>query len=79
MKKWNFICCLATLVLFMMSSCSDSIKPVNLRTDYLVNPIGLDNQTPQFTWEYSSKKKDVTNEIVTREYTINLHKRIHGM
>jgi large subunit ribosomal protein L31e len=25
------------------------------------------------------KKKDVTNEIVTREYTINLHKRIHGM
>jgi large subunit ribosomal protein L31e len=25
------------------------------------------------------KKKDVTNEIVTREYTINLHKRIHGV
>jgi large subunit ribosomal protein L31e len=25
------------------------------------------------------KKKDVTNEIVTREYTINLHKRIHGI
>ena len=26
-----------------------------------------------------TKKKDVTNEIVTREYTINLHKRIHGV
>jgi hypothetical protein len=25
------------------------------------------------------KKKAVTNEIVTREYTINLHKRIHGV
>jgi len=25
------------------------------------------------------KRKDVTNEIVTREYTINLHKRIHGV
>ncbi|CAF0704886.1 unnamed protein product [Brachionus calyciflorus] len=25
------------------------------------------------------KKKDVTNEIVTREYTMNLHKRIHGV
>ncbi|RNA38687.1 60S ribosomal L31 [Brachionus plicatilis] len=25
------------------------------------------------------RKKDVTNEIVTREYTINLHKRIHGV
>ena len=24
-------------------------------------------------------KKGVTNEVVTREYTINLHKRIHGM
>ena len=25
------------------------------------------------------RKKDVTNEIVTRDYTINLHKRIHGI
>lgn len=25
------------------------------------------------------RKKDVTNEIVTREYTVNLHKRIHGV
>ena len=26
-----------------------------------------------------AKKKAVTNEVVTREYTINVHKRIHGM
>ena len=25
------------------------------------------------------KKKSVTNEVVTREYTINIHKRIHGV
>ena len=25
------------------------------------------------------KKKSVTNEVVTREYTINIHKRVHGM
>jgi len=25
------------------------------------------------------KKKSVTNEVVTREYTVNIHKRIHGM
>jgi large subunit ribosomal protein L31e len=25
------------------------------------------------------KKKSVTNEVVTREHTINLHKRIHGV
>jgi len=27
----------------------------------------------------SSKKKTVTNEVATREYTINVHKRIHGI
>lgn len=26
-----------------------------------------------------TKKKTVTNELATREYTINLHKRIHGV
>jgi len=26
-----------------------------------------------------TKKKAVTNEVVTREYTVNVHKRIHGM
>ncbi|KAK2148939.1 hypothetical protein LSH36_474g03044 [Paralvinella palmiformis] len=25
------------------------------------------------------KKKSVTNEVVTREYTVNIHKRIHGI
>lgn len=25
------------------------------------------------------KKKSVANEVVTREYTVNVHKRIHGM
>jgi hypothetical protein len=26
-----------------------------------------------------SSKKQITNEVVTREYTVNLHKRLHGM
>jgi large subunit ribosomal protein L31e len=25
------------------------------------------------------KKKAVTNEVVTREYTVNIHKRVHGI
>ena len=25
------------------------------------------------------KKKAVTKEVVTREYTVNIHKRIHGV
>nr|AIU94824.1 60S ribosomal protein [Phragmatopoma lapidosa] len=27
----------------------------------------------------AKKKKSVTNEVVTREYTVNVHKRIHGI
>ena len=29
--------------------------------------------------ESGSSKKQITNEVVTREYTVNLHKRLHGM
>ena len=25
------------------------------------------------------KKKQVTHDVVTREYTVNIHKRIYGM
>ena len=26
-----------------------------------------------------SRKKSAMNEVVTREFTVNIHKRIHGM
>lgn len=29
--------------------------------------------------ESGGSKKQITNEVVTREYTVNLHKRLHGM
>ncbi|CAF1102009.1 unnamed protein product [Adineta ricciae] len=29
--------------------------------------------------ENSGNKKQITNEVVTREYTVNLHKRLHGV
>ncbi|CAF3568961.1 unnamed protein product [Rotaria sordida] len=29
--------------------------------------------------ESGSSKKQITNEVVTREYTVNLHKRLHGI
>jgi hypothetical protein len=29
--------------------------------------------------ESSSNKKQITNEVVTREYSVNLHKRLHGV
>lgn len=30
-----------------------TIVPVNLRTEFLSNPLGLDTDAPRFTWEYS--------------------------
>ena len=29
--------------------------------------------------ESGGSKKQITNEVVTREYTVNLHKRLHGV
>jgi len=29
--------------------------------------------------ESGSNKKQITNEVVTREYSVNLHKRLHGV
>jgi len=29
--------------------------------------------------ESAGSKKQITNEVVTREYTVNLHKRLHGV
>lgn len=29
--------------------------------------------------EAGGSKKQITNEVVTREYSVNLHKRLHGV
>jgi hypothetical protein len=29
--------------------------------------------------ESGASKKQITNEVVTREYSVNLHKRLHGV
>lgn len=36
----------------------ETIEPVNLRTEYLLDPIGIDTQSPRFTWELKGEKKD---------------------
>jgi len=48
-----------TLILLLtaiwMCSCNPSgisVAPVNLRTEYLENPLGIDTRNPRFTWEY---------------------------
>lgn len=43
----------------LLGSCgSKSTMPVNLRTDYLIEPLGLDNPNPRFTWEYTGDGGD---------------------
>ena len=37
---------------------NDRITPVNLRTEYLTNPQGIDAQTPRFTWEYAGQQPE---------------------
>ena len=34
-----------------------SIIPVNLKTEYLINPLGIDIPSPRFSWELISKKR----------------------
>ncbi|GAA4439951.1 hypothetical protein GCM10023091_22920 [Ravibacter arvi] len=49
------------LLILTTISCSKrpaSIVPVNLRTEYLSNPSGLDMPHPRFSWELSSAAKD---------------------
>ena len=46
---------------FLLNGCNtgrESVAPVNLRTEYLINPIGIDNFSPRFTWEYNGDKSD---------------------
>jgi len=52
MKKTSFVnCCLACfLVLSFLEG--KAVRPVNLRTEYLREPIGISASVPSFSWEY---------------------------
>ncbi|MEI6565559.1 MAG: family 78 glycoside hydrolase catalytic domain [Verrucomicrobiota bacterium] len=56
---------LLTILTFTLSSCSrDNIKTkvINLRCEYLYEPLGLDVTNPRFTWEYNSQEQDFTQK-----------------
>jgi alpha-L-rhamnosidase len=46
------------LLLLLIASCSKNavIEPVHLQTDGLVNPLGIDNIKPSFSWQISSQR-----------------------
>ena len=41
------------LGVLLLNSCVNNTEPVNLRTEYLTEPLGLDTPNPRFTWEYA--------------------------
>lgn len=46
--------------LLLLTSCdntNDAVVVTNLRCEYLKEPIGLDNPSPRFTWEYSGEEE----------------------
>lgn len=40
--------------LLVIASCKESARLENVRCEYQTNPIGLDTQSPRFTWKYSA-------------------------
>lgn len=53
-----FLFCLSLLsVLFGCRQSPVSVRPVNLRSEYLYEPIGIGTSAPRFTWEYAGEEK----------------------
>ncbi len=49
-----FLASALLLIMFIAIFCkttTDQCSVVNLKTEYLVNPIGLDTPAPRFTWQ----------------------------
>lgn len=57
-KNTLLICSLAFLSLMGCKGKNELTVPVNLRTEYLREPIGLDTKSPRFTWEYKGGEKN---------------------
>lgn len=74
--KQRFLCCL--LVLAGMSVTAQ-VSVTNLRTENLLNPIGLDVAQPRFTWQLQSNKRNVMQtayEIKVGKDGVNVKRNI---
>ncbi|MEA1875912.1 MAG: family 78 glycoside hydrolase catalytic domain [Bacteroidota bacterium] len=78
LAKAQFLFVLVAVVL-IQTSCemSGNFYSVNLRTEYLKEPLGIDNPQPRFSWEIISNKpgfKQSAYEIVVGTDEIAVHK-----
>lgn len=56
--KHRFLFILINISIACFSTVTAS-KPINLKTEYLTNPIGIDTQYPRFTWEFADGKEPI--------------------
>lgn len=47
----------AVMGVWLLTGCMNNTVPVNLRTEYLTEPLGLDVRNPRFTWEYAGEEE----------------------
>jgi alpha-L-rhamnosidase len=65
MKKLLFLLLFISFSILMIQDCSQPGKtringqPVNLRCEYLNNPIGIDTMIPRFSWELSGEERSL--------------------
>ena len=81
-KQTLFVCALSALLLCGCGGQNEKTVPVNLRTEYLTEPIGLDTQAPRFTWEYAGGEEGFTssrNEVRIGTSPDNLQPYQEGM
>jgi len=72
MNKWLKPIVLAVFLCMPLfgfgENAGNGILPVNLKTEFLSEPIGLDTQSPRFTWEYAGKAE----HFVASHYVIQI-------
>ena len=64
---------------FFFDGCSShKTGPVNLRCEYLINPIGIDVMNPRFSWILAETKSDKKN-IKQKAYQLQVGTAINNL
>ena len=51
------VCCLFVALVFLLSCNNKEMEIQNLRCEYLINPIAIENKTPLLSWQLKSDKR----------------------
>ena len=62
MRGFIFLGLWALLCLNLMRANGSNLKVVNLKSEYSVNPIGVDSERPRFSWQIESERRGIIQE-----------------